>query len=195
LNSIHHNTHPHIRKVHIMASLQDQLLKAGIVDKKKAKDIKKEQRKQAKQQPKGSERIDETKEQARKALAQKSQKDRETNKALQAEADKKAVRAQIIQLVNVNKINRAGGEIAYQFSDGKKIKKLFVTQSLQNELIKGQIAVAKLGESYELVPAAVAQKILQRDESVIALLNTKSTDAIEENDPYADYQIPDDLMW
>jgi uncharacterized protein YaiL (DUF2058 family) len=178
-----------------MASLQDQLLKAGIVDKKKAKEIQKEQRKQAKQQPKGSERIDETKEQARKALVEKSQRDRQANKTLQAEADKKAVKAQIIQLINVNKIGRAGGEIAYQFSDGKKIKKLFVTQSLQNELIKGQIAIAKLGESYELVPAPVAQKIQQRDESLIVLLNTKAADAVTEDDPYADYQIPDDLMW
>ena len=70
-----------------------------------------------------------------------------------------------------------------------------MTQALQKELIKGQIAIAKLGESYELVPAPVAQKIQQRDESLIVLLNTKSTDAIEEDDPYADYQIPDDLMW
>ena len=36
-----------------MASLQDQLLNAGMVDKKKAKKIEKEKRKQAKQLPKG----------------------------------------------------------------------------------------------------------------------------------------------
>ena len=47
-----------------MASLQDQLLKAGIVDKKKVKQLNKEMRKQAKQQPKGSAPIDEAKEAA-----------------------------------------------------------------------------------------------------------------------------------
>jgi len=36
-----------------MASLQDQLLKAGIVDKDKAKKLNKEKRKQARQRPKG----------------------------------------------------------------------------------------------------------------------------------------------
>ena len=178
-----------------MASLQDQLLKAGIVDLKKAKEIKKEKRKQAKQRPKGSVQVDETKEQAKRALAERSQHDRDTNRQQQAQADKKAVHAQIIQLINVNRINRQGGEIAYQFSDKRKIKKLYVTASLQGQLIKGQIAIVKLGENYELVPAAVAEKIRQRNAAIIVLLNTKESSAVDEDDPYADYQIPDDLMW
>ena len=178
-----------------MASLQDQLLKAGVVDKKKAKEIKKEQRKQAKQQPKGHAQVDEAKEQAKLALEKKSEHDRQMNKELQAQAEKKAIQAQIIQLINVNKINRSGGEIAYQFTDQKKIKKLYVTGDLQQQLIKGQIAIVLLGESYELVPAPVAEKIQQRNEAAIVLLNQKDSQEIDEDDPYADYQIPDDLMW
>lgn len=178
-----------------MASLQDQLLKAGVVDKKKAKEIKKEQRKQAKQQPKGHLQVDEAKEQAKLALEKKSEHDRQMNKELQAQAEKKAIQAQIIQLINVNKINRSGGEIAYQFTDEKKIKKLYVTPDLQQQLIKGQIAIVQLGESYELVPAPVAEKIQQRNEGAIVLLNQKDSQEIDEDDPYADYQIPDDLMW
>ncbi|WP_373092929.1 DUF2058 family protein, partial [Zhongshania sp.] len=42
-----------------MATLQEQLLKAGIVDEKKAKQLKKEKRKAAKQ-PKGQVQIDES---------------------------------------------------------------------------------------------------------------------------------------
>jgi len=178
-----------------MASLQDQLLKAGIVDKKKAKEIKKEQRKQAKQQPKGSVQVDEAKEQAKRHLAEKSERDREMNRERQAEADKKAIHAQIIQLVNMNRVPRGDGEITYQFTDGKKIKKLYVTATLQNQLVKGLLAITKLGESYELVPAAIAEKIRQRNESVVILLNVKEKTAVDEDDPYADYQIPDDLMW
>ncbi len=46
------------------------------------------------------------------------------------------------------------------------------------------------------MPAGVAEKIRQRDESVILLLNTRSAaEQVEEDDPYADFQIPDDLMW
>ena len=40
-----------------MASLQDQLLKAGIVDAKKAKKLVKEKRKETKSQPKGHARV------------------------------------------------------------------------------------------------------------------------------------------
>ena len=46
-----------------MASLQDQLLKAGMVDAKKAKQLSKEKRKAAKKQPKGQEQVNETREQ------------------------------------------------------------------------------------------------------------------------------------
>lgn len=178
-----------------MASLQDQLLKAGIVDKKKVKEVKKEQRKQARQQPKGSVQVDETKEQAKRALTEKSNRDREINKHQQAEAEKKAIHAQIIQLIKMNRVDRQNGEIAYQFTDGKKIKKLFVTGLLQTQLIKGQLAITKLGESYDLVPSAVADKIRQRNEAVIVLLNTNTQTEADEDDPYADYEIPDDLMW
>ncbi|MFT4822847.1 MAG: hypothetical protein ACJAUG_001746 [Halioglobus sp.] len=178
-----------------MASLQDQLLKAGIVDKKKVKEIKKEQRKQAKQQPKGHAQVDEAKEQARLALEKRSEQDRQMNKELQAQAEKKAIQAQVIQLIKMNKINRGSGELAYQFTDEKKIKKLYVTGELQQQLIKGQIAITRLGESYELVPAPVAEKIQQRNAAAIVLLNQKDSQEIDADDPYADYQIPDDLMW
>ncbi|MEP5013831.1 MAG: DUF2058 family protein, partial [Marinomonas sp.] len=71
-----------------MASLQEQLLKAGMVDKKKAKQITQEKRKQAKQ-AKGTGKviIDEGKEAAKRALAEKAERDREMNRLRQAEAD------------------------------------------------------------------------------------------------------------
>jgi hypothetical protein len=41
----------------------------------------------------------------------------------------------------------------------------------------------------------VAQKFAERDADPVVMLNHKA-DAIElEDDPYADYQIPDDLSW
>jgi uncharacterized protein YaiL (DUF2058 family) len=178
-----------------MASLQDQLLKAGIVDKKKAKDIKKEQRKQAKQQPKGSVQVDEAKEAAKRTLAEKVERDRQVNKQLQAEAEKKAIHAQIIQLVSLNRIDRRQGDVAYQFTDQKKIKKIYLTAALQEQLVKGKIAIVKLAEQFDLVPAPVAEKIRQRDESIVVLQNSNDSAEIDEDDPYADYQIPDDLMW
>lgn len=178
-----------------MASLQEQLLQAGLIDKKKAKQAKQEKRKQAKQQPKGSTPQDKTKEQALQALAEKAARDKALNRKQQMLAEKKAIQAQIIQLINSNRIDRKDGDVAYQFSDGKKIKKLYVTNLLQEQLSRGLIAICKFAEGYELVPAKIAEKIKQRDEAAIVLLNTIDKNAVEEDDPYADYQIPDDLMW
>ncbi len=73
-----------------MASLQDQLLQAGLVDKKKAKQVGKEQRKEAKVRHKGQSQPDENKEQAKRALLEKTERDRQLNKQQQAEADRKA---------------------------------------------------------------------------------------------------------
>jgi len=178
-----------------MASLQDQLLQAGLVDKKKAKQLNKEQRKEAKGRQKGTLQPDENKEQAKRTLLEKAERDRELNKQQRAEADRKAIAAQIVQLIQMNRIARERGDIAYQFKDGTTIKKIYVTQQLQKDLINGHLAIAKLANDYELLPAAAAEKILQRDAHVIVLLNRHEQTAVAEDDPYAQYQIPDDLMW
>ena len=180
---------------HAMASLQDQLLQAGIVDKKKAKKIKQEQRKEAKGRQKGHVEVNEDKEHARRAQLEKAERDRELNKQQVEKAEQKAIQAQIIQLITLNRIDRQQGDIAYQFSDGSKIKKIYVTGQLQADLVRGRLAIARLGDAYELLPAAAAEKIMQRDQQVIVMLNQGAVVEVDEDDPYADYQIPDDLMW
>ena len=181
-----------------MASLQDQLLNAGMVDKKKAKKFEKDKRKQAKQLPKGQKLANEAREQAQQTLNEKAQRDKETNRALQERAQVKAIAAQIKQLIEANRLDRSKGDVAFQFVDGKKIKKMHISTLFQNQLGKGQIAIVKLGELYELVPTAVAEKIKQRDESLVVMLTENasiSADEVDEDDPYADFKIPDDLMW
>lgn len=183
-----------------MASLQDQLLKAGLVDSKKAKQVDKAKRKQQKVARKSKEDlVDETKVQAQQARAEKTERDRALNKQRQEEAEQKAIAAQIKQLIELNRLEKNQGEIAYNFTDNKKIKKIYVSEPVQDQLMKGLLAIVKLTEvnqaRYEIVPAVVAEKIALRDESCVLLVNQKSAETLEEDDPYADYQIPDDLMW
>ena len=182
-----------------MASLQDQLLKAGMVDSKKAKQMEKEKKKQAKLARKGqAEIVDEAKQLAQKVQAEKAEKDRERNRQAQLAAEQKAIAAQIIQLIRTNRIERTQGDVGFQFVDGKNIKKIYVDAKLQKQLEHGQIAIVRLDGQYELVATAVAEKIRQRDETTVVWLNSRAEakDAgNEEDDPYADFQIPDDLMW
>ncbi len=181
-----------------MSSLQEQLLKSGLADAKKAKQINKEKRKEAKQKPKGDKQVDEVKLAAQQALAEQAERARELNREKQAQAERRAIAAQIVQLIRVNRVERpgasAGDAVAYQFSHGKKIKKIYVTRRQQEQLIKGALAVVELEGSYELLPAPVAEKISQRDAGRV-LVRNEAVESVDEDDPYADYQIPDDLMW
>ena len=123
------------------------------------------------------------------------EKDRQINQKNQQEAERKAILAQIKQLVETSRLSRDGGEQPYQFAHSKKIKKIYVTDEQQRRLVAGQLAIVVLDELYELVPLKVAEKIAQRDESYVVVVNQASSDQPAEDDPYADYQIPDDLMW
>ena len=178
-----------------MSSLQQQLLKSGAIDKKKAKSIEQEKRKQKKKMPKGQAQPNEAIEEVTANREKKVARDRELSRQLNEKAERKAIAAQIKQLVEVNRIDRNNGEISYQFTDGNKITKIYVTALLQTQLSNGLIAIIKLGDLYELVPSPVAEKIAQRDENIIILQNQASKNSGDEDDSYADYQIPEDLMW
>ena len=62
------------------------------------------------------------------------------------------------------------------------------------DLIAGRLVIVCQGESVELVPRVIADKIAERDPSLVVRVN-KSSSEIDADDPYADYKIPDDLMW
>ena len=177
-----------------MASLQDQLLKAGLADEKTAKAIQKEKRKQRKQQPKGAAPVNEAEARARQARADKAERDRQLNQQRHQEAERKAVQAQIRQLIESNRVAR-NGDSPYQFVHDKKIKKLFVDETMIDQLSRGRLAVVSLGDQYEVVPEGVARKIMERDPAVVVALHERKQDDEATDDPYADYQIPDDLMW
>ncbi len=187
-----------------MSSLQDQLLQAGLVDKKSAKKVQKEKAKKNKVQKKSKQVVvDETKEAVKQAQLEKADRDREANRLKQQQAEEKAIQAQIIQLINMNKLAKGKGDVGYNFTDGS-IKKIYISQKQQEELSRGRLAIVKLTHgndtSYEIVAKAVADKIAERDDSFVITLNTQADNSpgemtAEEEEWYADYEIPDDLMW
>lgn len=176
-------------------SLQDQLLKAGLANKKQAQKINSQRRKKQKQINKGAVMTeDPATEQARITKAEQIARDRELNLQKQSELNSKAIKAQIQQLVSVNRLDRSEGELPYNFVDGQSIKKIYVTEEIHTRLGQGFLSIIKLTNDYEVVPSVVADKIAQRDSSVI--ISQSQTDTKnDENDPYAEFQVPDDLMW
>ncbi len=178
-----------------MASLKDQLLKAGVGNQKQARQADHARRQAAKGRVDGESPA----ELAQKARAEQLQRDREANQQQQQMQAQKALHAQVKQMIEMHRIDRASGQIAYQYSADKKVKKLWVSAEQQHQLIAGQIAIVRwrqgANESHELVPTVVAEKIRQRDAEAVIVLNQREVNAVNTDDPYADYPIPDDLMW
>ena len=185
-----------LKKIMAKLTLQEQLLKAGLVSDAKAKTVKTEKRKQEKQQRKNNvESVDLAKLFAERAKAEQIEKDRLLNQQKAQEAEKKAIAAQIKQLIEEHKQKQDPDGEAYNFTDGKNVKKLYVSETMRDSLIRGRAAIVKCGKSYEVVSADAAEKICLRDAACVLVLNKGTETEVKEDDPYADYQIPDDLMW
>lgn len=183
----------------MMASLQDQLLKAGLTTKQKAKQANTQKRKAKKQKQSGA-AVEETlqekvKQDLEKKRAEKQIKDAELNAIKKAELERKEQANRIFQILQHHKIKGIDGELEYNYTFGSKIKKILINDQTQKALINGRLALCGLNDITYLVTAETAEKVAQIDHNVILMKNEKVVDDIEQDDPYAEFQIPDDLMW
>jgi uncharacterized protein YaiL (DUF2058 family) len=176
---------------------QEQLLKAGLVSKQQVQKAQQDKQKAKKQQHnnKKIKVVDESKIKAQQAAEEKALRDRELNQKKQEQVRQKAISAEIDQLITSNRIERDQScEIAYNFEHQKKIKRIYVNEDMQKQIIQGKLGIARITGQYELIPKAIAQKIQQRNDKRVILFDPEQK-TIDENDPYAEHQIPDDLMW
>lgn len=185
-------------------SLQEQLLKSGLVSTAQARAAKTEKHKQTQQQRhNNAPTVDEAKRLLQQAHAEKLARDKELNRLKQEQEERKQLAAQIRQLIETHRIAIDESAIedfdashAYHFTDKNKVKKLFVPKDIRDKITHGKLAIVRLKQRYEVVPPDVAEKIRERDPSCVVVLNEPKTQTVEAtDDPYAQYQIPDDLMW
>lgn len=179
-------------------SLQDQLLKAGLVDEQKLRQARSSKRKQVKQGGKGAKGgvSAEAREAAERARREKLERDRALNRERQEEAARRARENEIRQLIHTHRLVREGGDMAYNFTDGSALKRLYVKKEQHAGLVAGRLAIVRQDEFYELVPAELVERLRERDAGALVLVfNAPSDAASDESDPYAEFQVPDDLMW
>ena len=175
-------------------SLQDQLLKAGLVDEQRVKQARSSKRKKGKQAGGKISPGEEDRRRAQQAAAQKARRDAELNRQRQEEARRKAEANELRQLIHSNRIPRGEGDVAYSFLDGDSIKRIYVSAEQQGKLAKGGLAVVRQDTGYELLMPEIAERVRARDQSLIIVLNQTGGDG-GEDDEYAEYKVPDDLMW
>ncbi len=176
---------------------QEQLLKAGLVSKQQVQKAQQEKSKKKKQQHnnKKIKPVNEAVLKAKKAAAEKAERDRELNKKREDQARGKALSAEINQLIKDNLIPRDEKcEISYNFEHQKKVKKIYINEEMKQQIIKGKLGIARIEGVYELVPISVAEKIQQRNEKRIVIFEAEDVTK-DKDDPYADYEVPDDLVW
>lgn len=180
-------------------SLQDQLLNMGVASKEQAKKAKQSKRKKAKQSKAGvqtDEHLAEAKaaEALTKAREEKIARDRELNRQREEEREKKEKLLQAGQIIQQHAVSVVeDADVAYNFSHGKTIKKIYVEALQQEMLAVGTMAVACLDEKYLLLPGVIAERVAKIAPDLIASHHEKTV--ADEDDPYKDYEIPDDLMW
>ena len=145
-------------------TLQEQMLKAGLVTSKKVAKVQRTAKKSRVQAREAREAVEENK----KAQLER---DKQLGEQQKQAALAKEYKAQVKQLIEMNRIVPAKGDIGFNFTDNN-------------------------GESvYAIIPANVADKIAQRDAESIVLHSALSQEEQDEDDPYADFKVPDDLMW
>lgn len=175
--------------------LQEQLLKAGLINKAKAAQVVREQAKKHKGKgpaPASPEQLE-----AQRLQAVKAERDRALAVERNAQARAGEMRAQIHQIVEAHKVKREG-EIAYRFTDGLAIKDVLVNEALRAQLASGSLVVVRHGQGYELLPRIAADKVYERDATMIVLDHARaevagSDDADDEY--YRQFQVPDNLVW
>jgi len=182
-------------------SLREQLLKAGLVSEKQAKQAERATSDQRHRQAKGGQRTPPSppapSRAAQQAQAAKLLRDQELNRRRQEATQRKARAVELRQLVEQLRLPRVESDDYFNFVDDGRIHRLPVTPNLRAGLVAGSLVIVRSAGHYDLVPAEAAERIRAREASAIvaspAAQPPSSTPA--DDDPYKDFVVPDDLTW
>lgn len=187
-------------------SLRDQLLKTGLASEEQAKKADQQaklkthqqQKKKRKHKKRGTTEQIETDSiayQAEKARKEEIERAKELNRQRDAQRLEKELRAQVRDLIQRHQVNDPKADITYNFVEGEFVKKISVNAKQKQQLSNGFLAITVLDDAYYLVPTPIAEKLLERVPETVVDLGKEKTTNDPCDDPYADYPIPDDLMW
>jgi len=183
-------------------SLREQLIAAGLGTKKQAKEANQPKRPPSRHQaaPVSPEKLA-----ASKAQAAKAARDQELNRRQQEKAAAKARRAEVKQLIEKHRLPPVESDEHFNFADGNRLARLAVTPAMREQLIKGTIVIVRYEGHYAAVPQETADRIRERDEFAVVSHGPQSAASKEEpgskapaadqDDPYKDFVVPDDLVW
>ena len=175
--------------------LKQQLLKAGLA---KKSDVARVVREQVRQRHAKSPRppldaagaVD-----AKRLQAERADHDRQLAAARNAQLRQRELGAQAVQIIDAARVP-GRGEIPYAFQDGRVVARIAVDLAQRSQLAAGALVVARHAGGFVLLPRAAADKVAARDATLIVADHAGAADTPGDADPaYAEFPIPDDLVW
>lgn len=177
-------------------ALQEQLLKAGLASKQKVRDVKTQKRRDKKARVDGGSSALKLEIAEQKRL--QAEKDKALNEQRFAEATARGqVRGLVSEFTQFAIKIPSHAEIKFNYTLDNKIYSVYIDEKIQSELLKGQLGIVRYEDKSYLVPHKLAERVnLLVPQWCGYLWQQDAGKAVEvEDDPYADYAIPDDLMW
>lgn len=178
--------------------LQEQLLKAGLVKKSKVAEVAHAQTKaRHAKAPAGPSEIQR---EAERARLEKVERDRALAAERKAQARISELRAQARQIIADKKVPRTG-DSEYRFTAGGAIRTLLVDDELRRKLSAGALVIVQVDGRFELLPRVAAEQVRQRDAAMIVVDHGQDTAgdaaaaASDDDAYYAQFKVPDDLIW
>ncbi len=148
---------------------QNQFLKAGLVNKKQVNKAK--HKKRISRQQNKDDSPSEATSKARQEQMVLAKRNRELNLQRTEENRQREQKAQVKQLIETNRLAQDERGEPYNFVEQNKIKRIFVSTEMAEKLSCGKLAIAKLGNKYEVVPAKVARQIASRVQEALIVFH------------------------
>lgn len=181
--------------------LQEQLLKAGLAKKSKVAQVARDQDK-ARHGKGAADAADagDIQREAERVREEKAGRDRALAAEQKAQARVRELAAQARQIIQDKKLPPAG-DSEYRFTADGAIRTRLVDDDQRRKLASGALVIARLGDRYELLPRAAGEQVRQRDAALIVLDHGLAAGTIaavqtsEDDAYYAQFKVPDDLVW
>jgi uncharacterized protein len=176
-------------------SLRDQLIQAGLVSEKQARAAT-EHKRAPQVSRKKPPPVSEQQRRLQQAQAEKAARDQALNRKQLEKAERRARRAEVRQLVEQHRVAPIESEDWFNFVDGSKIKRIAVTPTIRISILGGDLHIVRSDNRYDLVPAAAAERIRERDPSAVLKVDATGAAAAAASDAeYQEFVVPDDLTW
>lgn len=112
--------------------------------------------------------------------------------------ERKKLKAQIKTLIDENKTEPWKGETVYRYLVDKKIRELYVSETLHPKLTAREVAITRYNGETFIVPRETGKAIKEINPQW-SVFNVEKEESSAEQEKlegeYADYQVPDDLQW